>query len=104
MSLVRAGKSTILSWGGLTPGAFSYLLPEIFSTEPKFCALLLCPDTETAERWHRDLLYFSPFRSPKWANTDLLYLPGWEQSPYRQLRPSVSARVERIRIFETLRR
>lgn len=84
--------------GGLTPAAFAFLVPELCRREGSLRAVLLAADEASAEAIYRDLEFLSAFRKENWGNTELLYLPGWEQSPYRNLQPSLSSRFERLRV------
>src|SRR5262245_36166890 len=83
---------------GLSTPALAFLLPEI--CEKSACArvVLLTATESGAERLFRDLQFYFSFRPNTWAQSELLYLPGWEQSPYRNLQPSLSDRYERIRV------
>ena len=88
--------------GGLTPAAFAFLLPELSARNGTLRAIVLTADDTSAERFHRDLEFYRTFREGIWQQTDLLYLPGWEQSPYRNLQPGLSARFERLHVSQRL--
>jgi transcription-repair coupling factor (superfamily II helicase) len=96
MSDPKSGNAQLISAGGLTPGSFAYLLPELASHQGRLRAVVLAPDDTTAEKFYRDLEFYQSFRPRAWGDAELLYLPGWEQSPYRNLQPGLSARFERI--------
>src|SRR5690606_36881249 len=50
----------------------------------------------------RDLEFFRSLRDGEWKDAELHFLPGWDQSPYRNLQPSLSDRFERIRVSRRL--
>jgi transcription-repair coupling factor (superfamily II helicase) len=81
--------------GGLSTPAFSFLLPEILPPG-NFPAVVLAADDLLAERMYRDLEFQASFRPHAWQGVSLYWLPGWEQSPYRGLQPSLSTRYGRI--------
>jgi transcription-repair coupling factor (superfamily II helicase) len=89
-------------FSGLSLPALAYLLPEIAREGKELRALLLTADESGAEHLFRDLEFYSAFRAAEWKETELHYLPGWEQSPYRNLQPSLSDRFERIRVSHRL--
>ncbi|MGZ3712100.1 MAG: CarD family transcriptional regulator, partial [Bdellovibrionota bacterium] len=83
---------------GLSPAALAYLLPEILPHEGNdLRAVLLVADEAEADRLTDDLEFFGQFRGGAWKNLSLLRLGGWEQSPYRNLQPGLSARLDRIK-------
>jgi transcription-repair coupling factor (superfamily II helicase) len=104
MDRVQNHLSTTETWGGLTPAAFSYLFPALFRDDPSYRAILVCATEEEADRWNRDLEFFSQFAEPDWHDTEVFLLPGWEQSPYRFLQPALSSRLERLRTLERISR
>lgn len=82
--------------GGLSGPALAYLLPELLNSPGPLRAIVLSADDYGAEKMCADLEFFRKFRGEKWSETDLLRLGGWEQSPYRNLQPSLSGRLDRI--------
>ncbi|RYZ96908.1 MAG: hypothetical protein EOP11_22780, partial [Proteobacteria bacterium] len=90
------------SAGGLTPASFAFLLPELCTREGTLRAVVLTADDTTAEKFTRDLEFYRTFRADTWGKTELLYLPGWEQSPYRNLQPGLSSRFERLAVSQRL--
>ncbi|RZA05673.1 MAG: DEAD/DEAH box helicase, partial [Proteobacteria bacterium] len=92
----------VLSAGGLTPASFAFLLPELASRNGSLRAVVLTADDTLAEKFYRDLDFYRAFRPGAWEKTELLYLPGWEQSPYRNLQPGLSSRFERLHVSQRL--
>src|SRR5687768_14471347 len=90
------------NFSGLGMPALAYLLPELTRKSSCLRALLLTADETSAEHLFRDLELYSSFRANDWKETELHYLPGWDQSPYRNLQPSLSDRFERIRVSRRL--
>jgi transcription-repair coupling factor (superfamily II helicase) len=88
---------SIQELSGLSAAALAFLLPETRKGLPQR-TVLLTADESSAERLYRDLQFQSSFRSTQWEGVELLYLPGWEQSPYRNLQPSLADRLDRIRV------
>jgi transcription-repair coupling factor (superfamily II helicase) len=87
---------------GLSASALAYCLPDLQGGETALRAVLLTAEETTAERLFRDLEFHSTFRTNAWKNADILFLPGWDQSPYRGLQPSLADRLERIRVSRKL--
>lgn len=98
---IQANKSE-KEWGGLSRGPASFQLISLLGSEQPTRAAILCNSEEEAEKWFQDLEYFSKFLPQSWKDLPLLFLPGWEQSPYRLLQPSSSSRLERLRVLNHL--
>ena len=92
----------LLTANGLTPASFAFLLPELAASNGKLRTVVLTADDALAEKFFRDLEFYQGFRPDAWKDTELLFLPGWEQSPYRNLQPGLSSRFERIRVSQRL--
>jgi len=88
--------SFLHSVGGLSGPALAFVLPELLEISSTARAIVLSADNDGAEKMCADLEFFRQFRAERWSNNDLLRLGGWEQSPYRNLQPSLAARLERI--------
>lgn len=88
---------------GLSSAALAYSLPELLATpSANTRRVILFADEAAAEKMLEDCQFFASFRGGAWKNIPLLHLDGWEQSPYRNLQPSLSARLARIRAEEFL--
>lgn len=88
--------SSLRQLSGLSAAALAYLLPELLRDSGRLQLVLLVKDEATAERLAQDLEFFASFRPAEWLNIKLMQLAGWEQSPYRNLQPGLSSRLERI--------
>lgn len=97
MSQSAGKKQSAVSLNGLSPAAFAYLLPELLSEGDELRAVVLVNDESAADRVAEDIAFFADFRGGAWKHTSLLRLGGWEQSPYRNLQPGLSARLDRIK-------
>jgi len=94
--LKKSGSLVQQAMGGLTGPALAFLLPELVDASDPVRMMVLSADEDGAEKMSADLEFFRHFRSATWSSTDLIRLSGWEQSPYRNLQPSLASRLERI--------
>src|ERR1039457_1007920 len=65
---------------GLTGSAPAYLLSRLL-TEIKHPFLVITKDPETAEELWRELRFYAG------ENTEVLYFPAWETSPFEEASP-----------------
>ncbi len=96
MNEAKKNSPSITASGGLSAAALALLVPELARENKSTHIVLLCADEDKAERMHADLEFFFRFRGAAWADIELLHLRGWEQSPYRNLQPSLAARLARL--------
>lgn len=87
---------------GLTPASFALLLPDLLRQRAGARAFVLVANDSAADSFWRDLETLRAWRPTAWAGLRPIFLPGWEQSPYRNLQPSPSARFDRIHATATI--
>jgi transcription-repair coupling factor (superfamily II helicase) len=87
---------------GMSLGTISYQFLQLLSLEASNRAILITPSDATAEALFKDLQFMKSFRRAELSEWDISLLGGWEQSPYRNLQPSVSQRIERLRCLQRL--
>ncbi len=90
------------SLSGIDPATFAFLFSNLLSGSAPKRVIVLAPNEAAAEKLHGDLEFQSSFQQEAWKDLELLYLPGWELSPYRNLQPNLSNRLERIRVLQKL--
>lgn len=98
MKQPNSEKTVLKSLGGLSISSSAFLLPEIRSESGSQRMVVVCQNEDAAEKYYRDLEFFSRFAPKDWANISIYFLPGWEQSPYRNLQPGITNRLERVRV------
>jgi transcription-repair coupling factor (superfamily II helicase) len=87
---------------GMSLGTISYQLLHLLSLSDSKRALMVTANESSAEALYKDLQFMKGFRGNELSNWDISFLSGWEQSPYRNLQPSVSQRMERLKCLKRL--
>lgn len=99
MKFLPTEKSSVFHASGYSRSSAAFSLSKLLATRSKNHVLILCSSDEEAEQWHKDLSFFAQFLKNEWSGTELFYLSGWEQSPYRLLQPTLTARYERLNVL-----
>ncbi len=87
---------------GLNIGALAHQFQSLAkSRDWGRCVFVAATEIE-AEKLAKDLSFMKGFFGDALAEWEFLQLPGWEQSPYRNLQPSKSQRIERVKTLHRI--
>lgn len=85
---------------GVTPSARALITARYLHRSGQKNLIVLCPDLETASRFHSDLLCFLSLLGL--SNIESQLFSTWEQSPYTTVTPSLRTRFDRLSVLSGL--
>lgn len=87
---------------GLNLGALAFEFSHYIEKHSWNTAIFLTANENEAEKLFKDLTFMRSLLSGPLAKWDLFQLSGWEQSPYRNLQPSSSIRIDRLKVLSQI--
>ncbi len=100
-SSLNEDKKMLAQVSGVHHSSATFLLPQMLEQFGKF-SVIICATADDAAHIANDLEFFAPFFFPENTLPQISLFPGWEISPYKKLNPSVSARIQRLRVLHSM--